>query len=134
MHIFVEERYTLNGFNVSEAGVYKDTLQTESSGCDSIITLVLNTYPHFKDTLNEQICQGDTFTNYGFNEMRNGQYVQYLQTVYGCDSIVVLNLKVNPLVTTHIDAAICEGYVYNDNGFHEQQAGEYFAIFQNENG
>ena len=86
--------YNENGFNVSEAGTYTQTLQT-ANGCDSIVTLVVTEYPTFDTTINATINPGETYAEFGFNESEAGTYVQNLQTVNGCDSTITLILDVN---------------------------------------
>ncbi|MED9961816.1 MAG: leucine-rich repeat domain-containing protein, partial [Bacteroidales bacterium] len=86
--------YNENGFNVSEAGVYTQTL-TSANGCDSIVTLTLNVNPTFDTTINATINAGETYAEFGFNESEAGTYVQNLQTEAGCDSTITLVLSVN---------------------------------------
>ena len=86
--------YNENGFNVSEAGTYIQTLQT-ANGCDSIVTLVVTTYPTFDTTITATINAGEMYSEFGFNESEAGTYVQNLQTVNGCDSTITLILDVN---------------------------------------
>ena len=86
--------YTENGFNVSEAGVYTQNLQT-INGCDSIVTLTLTVNPVYSFTIDATINQGETYHGNGFEVSEAGTYTQNLQTVNGCDSVIVLNLTVN---------------------------------------
>ena len=86
--------YTENNFNVSEAGVYTQTL-TSVNGCDSIVTLTVSVNPTFDTTINATINLGETYAEFGFNESEAGTYVQNLQTVNGCDSTITLVLSVN---------------------------------------
>ena len=86
--------YNENGFNVSEAGTYTQTLQT-ANGCDSIVTLVVTTYPTFDTTITATINAGEMYSEFGFNESEAGTYVQNLQTEAGCDSTITLVLSVN---------------------------------------
>ena len=88
------QTYTENNFNVSEAGVYTQTL-TSVNGCDSIVTLTVSVNPTFDTTINATINAGETYAEYGFNESESGTYVQNLQTEAGCDSTITLNLTVN---------------------------------------
>ena len=125
--------YSENGFNVDEAGVYIRSLQTVS-GCDSIITLTLSVNPVANTTLSAAICEGATYTENGFNVSEAGTYTQNLQTVNGCDSVVTLNLTVNPTYNITIDASINEGETYEENGFSESEAGTYVHTLQAENG
>ena len=127
------EVYNENGFNVSEAGVYSQTLQA-LNGCDSIVTLTLSVNPIFNTNLSAFICEGQTYTENGFNVSEAGVYTQSLQSVNGCDSIVTLTLNVNPIFHTELSATICEGSVYNDNGFNVSEAGTYTQNLQSVNG
>ena len=125
--------YTENGFNVSEAGTYTQTLQTVN-GCDSIVTLNLTINPVANTTLSAAICDGTTYTENGFNVSEAGTYMQNLQTIDGCDSIVTLNLTINPVANTTLSAAICEGTSYTENGFNVSEAGTYTQNLQTING
>ena len=86
--------YTENGFNVSQIGVYTQNLQT-INGCDSVVTLTLTVNPVYSFTIDATINQGETYQENGFNVSEAGTYTQNLQTVNGCDSVIVLNLTVN---------------------------------------
>ena len=125
--------YTENDFNVNEAGSYTQTLQT-IDGCDSIVTLTLTVNPVENTNLSAAICEGSVYTENGFNASEAGTYTQNLQTVNGCDSIVTLNLTVNPVESTNLTAAICEGSTYTENGFSESEAGTYTQNLQTING
>ena len=121
--------YTENGFNVSEAGTYTQTLQTVN-GCDSIVTLTLTINPVASTTFTAAICEGTSYTENGFNISEAGTYTQNLQTINGCDSIVTLNLTINPVANTTLSAAICEGTSYTENGFNVSEAGTYTQNLQ----
>ena len=125
--------YTENGFNASEAGTYTQTLQTVN-GCDSVVTLTLTVNPVENTNLTAAICEGTTYTENGFNVSEAGTYTQNLQTIDGCDSIVTLTLTVNPMESTNLTAAICEGSSYTENGFNASEAGTYTQTLQTVNG
>ena len=125
--------YTENGFNVSEAGVYTQNLQT-INGCDSVVTLTLTVNPVATTNLNAAICQGETYTENGFNVSQTGVYTQNLQTINGCDSVVTLTLIVNPVYSFTIDATINQGETYHGNGFEVSEAGTYTQNLQTVNG
>ncbi|MDO5759804.1 MAG: choice-of-anchor J domain-containing protein [Bacteroidota bacterium] len=116
------ETYTDNGFNESQSGTYTLELQT-INGCDSVITLnlVVETLPceNVTTTLNESICEGESFEFNNTTYSQEGTYVANLQTLDGCDSTVTLNLVVNPSYSLSIDANINEGETYTENGFNE---------------
>ena len=125
--------YPENGFNVNEAGTYTQTLQT-INGCDSVIVLTLSVNPVYHDTINAEICEGSVYPENGFNVNEAGTYTQTLQTINGCDSIITLNLTVNSALTSIIDAEICEGTTYSENGFEQSEAGTYTQTLQSSNG
>lgn len=127
------ETYTKNGFNASTSGLYTQNLKT-ISGCDSIINLnlVIN-YPK-QTNLSAEICQGETFTQNGFNVSTSGLHTLYLKTIKGCDSIVNLNLVINKPVQTNIKAEICDGEIYSKNGFNYSKEGLYTIKLQNSKG
>ena len=127
------ETYSENGFNVSEAGTYTQSLQSVL-GCDSVVTLTLNVNPVFNTPLTATICEGSVYNENGFNVSEAGVYTQSLQSVNGCDSVVTLNLNVNPVYNTDLFASICEGEVYNENGFNVNEAGVYSRTLQAVNG
>ena len=94
-------------------GIYVDTLQTVN-GCDSIVRLQLTVYPVYDTTIVASICAGDAYVGNGFNETVAGIYVDTLQTVNGCDSIVRLILAVNnPSTVTHV-VTECDSYTWID--------------------
>ena len=125
--------YTENGFNVSEAGTYTQNLQTVN-GCDSIVTLTLSINPAESTNLAVAICEGTTYTENGFNASEAGTYTRNLQTINGCDSVVTLTLTVDPVASTNLTAAICEGTTYTENGFNVSEAGSYTQNLQTVNG
>ena len=125
--------YDFHGRDLTQAGIYSDTLQTVN-GCDSVIVLTLSVNPVYHDTINAAICEGSVYTENGFNESEAGTYTQNLQTVNDCDSIITLNLTVNSALTSIIDAEICEGTTYSENGFEQSEAGTYTQTLQTSNG
>jgi len=123
------DTYTLNGFNVNTTGLYTQNLQS-IKGCDSIVNLSLIVNPIYNDTIFAEICHGETYNQYGFNENATGFYTQNLQTIKGCDSIVNLSLIVNPIYDDTIFAVICSGDTYSQNGFNETSIGFYTQNLQ----
>ena len=125
--------YNENGFNVSEAGTYTQTFVT-ANGCDSVVTLNLSVNSVVTNELFATICEGQTYTENGFNVSEAGVYTQTLTSVNGCDSTVTLTLTVNPIFNTELTATICEGSVYTENGFNVSEAGVYTQTLTSVNG
>ena len=120
------ESYFFKGADRNISGVYRDTL-VSSSGVrdsrDSIIVLTLNVNPIYNEVLNEAICTGESYMVGTSSYTTPGTYINRLTTVDGCDSIVTLNLTVNPTYNEVLNEAICmgenflfEGNIYTDSG------------------
>ncbi|HHT04065.1 MAG TPA: leucine-rich repeat domain-containing protein, partial [Bacteroidales bacterium] len=129
------ETYSNFGFNfiADKSEVYTQNLQ-KANGCDSIITLSLKVNPTQTTSFKATICQGKTYNLNGFNERKTGLYTQELKTNKGCDSIVNLNLIVNPTYNDSIYKIICQRETYNLNGFNERTDGFYTQNLQTING
>lgn len=82
----------------STKGDYSRTFQSQVTGCDSIVTLHLNILPPLSTILDESITEGATYIWKGQTYSEKGTYTQSFTTDEGCDSIVTLNLTVNPLI------------------------------------
>ena len=89
-------------------GVYIDTLNT-INGCDSIITttLIVNPPFYFSNTVN--ICFGENYMVGNNSYDTTGVYHDSLQTVAGCDSIIVTNLIVNQIYNETQNVNLCFG-------------------------
>ncbi|MFA7081407.1 MAG: gliding motility-associated C-terminal domain-containing protein [Bacteroidales bacterium] len=124
------EIYSLNEFNENVTGIYTKNLLT-TEGCDSIVNLNLIVHPIYNDTIDADICNGDTYSLYQFNEYETGLYTKNLQTIDGCDSIVTLNLVVHPTyLFDTIDEVICKNNPFTEHGLNIDSNGVYIANLQ----
>ena len=74
-------------------GLYTDSLNS-SLGCDSLVFTSLIINPDLAFTNNQTICIGETYTINGNIYDTTGTYVDSLQTIAGCDSIITTNLTI----------------------------------------
>ena len=114
------ESYNENGFNINNPapGTYQDSYVNEDGRS---IILNLTVYPTHERNLQTSICEGNDF-HYGafhFESPSAGVHTQenMLQTIHGCDSLVIMTLTVHPSYEQEITAEICEGEDYKENGF-----------------
>ena len=105
-------------------GIYADTL-TSVAGCDSIVLVKLTVNPIPNVTINQNICAGESYSIANSTYTTTGTYVKTIQTWQGCDSIITLNLTVNPIVEANINTVICQnesvsfgGNIYNTTGLY----------------
>jgi gliding motility-associated-like protein len=77
----------------TQTGIYADTLNN-FFGCDSIVNLDLTVLEPILLTLNETICEGDSYMVGDSTFTETGSYQVDLLSAQNCDSIVTLNLNV----------------------------------------
>lgn len=95
-------------------------------GCDSttILRLSINKRP-VKDTT-IQFCKGDAFSDNSYFFDKAGKYTLIYSTKSDCDSIVHLDLKVNPTYLKTIDISICENASVKLGSLTVSDAGIYY--------
>ncbi|MDD4739660.1 MAG: gliding motility-associated C-terminal domain-containing protein [Bacteroidales bacterium] len=108
----------------TQSGTYFYNFSTNNN-VDSTYLIHLNVLEPYINTINATICEGDTYTENGFNQNTQGIYTQELQTINGCDSTIILDLTVVQSYNSNINATICEGETYIENGFNENTAGTF---------
>ncbi|MBP5496663.1 MAG: gliding motility-associated C-terminal domain-containing protein [Bacteroidales bacterium] len=127
--------YLWNGVTFSNAGTQPVTLQTVD-GCDSVVTMTLQVFNTFQQTEQRTICQdelpyvwnGVTFNNAGTQSVT-------LQTVHGCDSVVMMTLHVSNTYQLTEQRTVCQDelpYVWNGKTFNA--AGTQSVTLQTVNG
>ncbi len=114
--------YTWNGKEYTEAGRYTDTVPA-IEGCDSSITMNLVSVPSIEASRTYNLCQGEsveingqTFTSDGSGSVKT---IVESKTASGdgCDSIITHTITYAASYNYIIEAAVCYGEMYDDNGF-----------------
>ncbi|MGN0187695.1 MAG: T9SS type A sorting domain-containing protein [Paludibacteraceae bacterium] len=108
----------------TQSGTYIDTL-TDISGCDSIVTLTLQIRQEIRSILYQEICHGDSLLFAGQFRTQSGTYTDTLTTLFGCDSIVTLNLRIKPEIRTTYSHELCYGDSLLFGGKYRAQSGTY---------
>ncbi len=121
-----------NNGNTPVTQVYTVTTSLASSPgvCPTTDQVNVTVYPQLNTTLNVPICEGDSYSFNGQNLTSAGSYQANLLSVNGCDSIVNLNLSVNPNVSVSIDTSICQGSSLLFGGQNLTNSGQYNFNFQ----
>ena len=76
-------------------GLYTN-IQTAANGCDSIITVYLNTFPNNINSQYFSICEGDSVLVGNSIYTAAGSYTDTLMGLNGCDSIVNTTITIAP--------------------------------------
>lgn len=117
----------------SESGTY-ETMLTNQFGCDSVVILNLIVHPLDTSYTDATICYGETYLFFGNEYAQSGNHSETLSTVNGCDSTVILNLKVLQEVSSTLDATICKGESFELGDSTYAEKGTYTNIFTAQNG
>ena len=85
-------------------------------------------------TLEETICDGQTYVFNANVYFAAGTYLDTLMNVNGLDSIITLLLTVTPPIEENFSVTICEGESYIVDGIEATTSGSYISSFANEDG
>jgi gliding motility-associated-like protein len=100
--------------------------------CVGIDSVTVTVFPVFNNTVNANICLGNSYTLPGGSVTATaGTYVDTLNTVNGCDSIIVTNLTINNILTGNNNVSICYDETYFAGGQNQNSPGTYYDTIQN---
>ncbi len=119
---------TLYGVTIPVGGSQVFTFPS-ATGCDSILTVSVDTLPTFQTTENQAICAGDSAFIFNQWQHQAGVYSQTFSAAGGCDSTHTVTLQVVLTFQTSENRSICAGdssLVFNQ---WQHQAGVYSQIF-----
>ncbi|MFH1319235.1 MAG: T9SS type A sorting domain-containing protein [Bacteroidota bacterium] len=117
------------------AGTYYDSLTTVN-GCDSIFSTNLIVNPNYSVNIPDvTLCSGDSALIFGVYQATAGTYYDSLTTINGCDSIIFINLIVNPTYYFNTPGdTICSGDSALMFGVYMTIAGTYYDSLTTVNG
>src|SRR5690606_13084972 len=133
IHICQGDSVLIQGNYQNNSGIYSDTSQS-TLGCDSISITILIVDTNYNHSNNVEICQGDSIFIGGAYQNVGGTYIDSLQTINGCDSVLVLNLQVVSLYQTNQFMEMCEGDSVIINGILRFEEGIYQDTLISQNG
>jgi len=127
------QTFVLGTQNLNTSGTYSYTT-TAANGCDSTVNLDLTVLPISITSLNNSICEGETYTFDGQILSNSGSYSDTLIGFNGCDSIVNLSLTVLNNSSFTLDANICNGIIYTFGSQSLSTSGTFFRTLTAANG
>lgn len=117
--------YVFGSQVLSTTGQYTQLFPTPL-GCDSFVILNLTVHPQQTVTvLNQTICSPGSFAFNGQSYISSGVYTANLLNVSGCDSVVQLNLTVNPPSVVSLTQSVCFPSVVQVGNQNFGQSGMY---------
>jgi hypothetical protein len=105
--------YILPNFTpINQPGSYPVMLQNVN-GCDSLVTYNINVFPTFSASQNVVICPGQTHTMPNGSQVGiAGTYTYVFPMTTGCDSTIIVNLSLEPVITIPSNPQICQGETF----------------------
>ena len=110
---------------LTKTGVYRDTLKSVLTNCDSVVVLHLTVYPTYTDTFTYSVCSNEMPYEWAISDHQGIERVLFeleqdavlpvtieqqrtLHTIHGCDSVVTLQLTVYPTYTQIFSDTACQ--------------------------
>ena len=122
------DTWTWRNRQITEAGVYYDSLVSTLTGCDSVYQMTVNIRNTHHTTLVKSILSVDYYDFNGTVLTQTGTYYDHLiSEVNGCDSLVELQLTVNPVYDITETHTMCAGETYVWNNQVLTTTGDYTA-------
>lgn len=117
----------------NKSGTYYDTTNI-SAKTDSIIITQLTVNPSYYFPVTLTMCDGNKILIAGQLRTKAGIYYDSLKTSKGCDSIIQVNLLVNPSYYSTITVQICQGASTTIGGISRNTSGTYYDSLLTTNG
>ncbi len=109
------------------------TILGEESSPDTVI-LTINEIPTEPTRNDSAICDGDSVYAEGSYRTLTGTYYDTLQTIHGCDSVIITELNVYPAFETNTTEEICEGDSIMLGGELQTTSGTYYDMLLTQHG
>jgi PKD repeat protein len=98
------------------AGQTQSFILQNATGCDSTVTVTVNTLPVSSSAFSTSVCPGTSYTYQGV-QVPAGQTQSFtLQNATGCDSVVTVSVVALPVYSTVADVDVCTGSSYGYHG------------------
>lgn len=125
--------YIINDTTFDTTGVYT-LLFTNIQGCDSVVVYDLTFLQKYDTTYYKTICIGDSAEFKGLYHTTSGIYIDSLLKSNGCDSIIIMYLRVYQDSLIHNPQTICQGgeYIFEGNSY--SMSGNYYYIYTTDAG
>ena len=110
----------------SSPGDYDVKLYTYRHCLPDSVSEIIKIYPSYNDTISQFICQGDSLLIGGEYQTVSGMYGDTLSTLYGCDSILNVDLTVYDNYYFQTVISICDGDSVLIFGQYQKTNGIYY--------
>ena len=128
------QSFSLSGQSYTTSGIYQGRRFGTGGACDTLITLNLNVIP--RQTILPAVtrCSNQPYSFNGLSLTSSGTYFDTLINSLGCDSILQLNLTINPAYNQNQSIVVCSGTSYAFGGQNLTTSGNYSHTYTTVNG
>jgi hypothetical protein len=116
--------WPINGQTYTTSGTYTATI-ANAAGCDSVITLNLTIGGPSASSVTVTECSSYTWAQNGMTYTASGAYTDTVVNMFGCDSVITLNLTINQPTTSTVTETECTSYTWAQNGMTYTASGMY---------
>ena len=128
------QSFNLGNQSYTTSGTYQGRLTGTGGACDTLITLNLNVIPTQTILPAVTTCSNQPYSFNGLSLTSSGTYFDTLINSLGCDSILQLNLTVNPAYNQNQSIVICTGTTYSFGGQNLSSSGTYSHTYTTQSG
>ena len=122
--------WPVSGKFYNRSGVYVERLST-STGCDSIVSIVLTVNHRSEDSTTINTCDEYTWPANNKTYKTSGVYADTIVNTKGCDSLVYLLLSIRKSTVSSESQTSCDSYTWAANGNRYSQSGQYNTTKRN---
>ena len=127
------QSFTLGNQSYTTSGTFQGRRFGTGGACDTLITLNLSVLPR-QTNPSVTVCSNQPYSFNGVQLNTSGVYLDTLVNILGCDSIVQLNLTVNPAYNQNLTMTICAGGSLQFGSQNLTVAGNYTNTFVSSRG
>jgi hypothetical protein len=112
------------------SGIYTDTIPN-AAGCDSIITIDLSIHGPSDSTISVSSCNDYISPSGNYIFSSSGTYQDTVTNIYGCDSLITINLTVKQSTNSTLNTTACNSYTSPSNNYIWNTTGIYYDTIPN---
>ena len=131
MEICEGDVFEYEGQEITEEGMHEFLLESVDFPCGIRKIIDLRFSDEIGVEVNPIICEGEVFERHDLVLTETGTYLTTFVDPDGCDSLITVNLTVNPISESSLDVFICRGDSYDLLGEIYKDPGTYTGVTTN---
>ncbi|WP_294676709.1 T9SS type A sorting domain-containing protein [uncultured Fluviicola sp.] len=104
---------------------------TNSFNCSASASVAVIVNQPSSSSVTASSCDSYTWAQNGMTYMASGAYTDTIPNMFGCDSVITLNLTINQPTTSTVSVTECSSYTWAQNGMTYTASGMYTDTIPN---